>query len=133
MKLALSLVVFSIAAITACNNEQQKTSTAVDTPAVTTTPMPEVKPVVIDSTILQVHIDTVGLIHANGNSISLKSLDSAFMKLKKINGEVRYSSDNGAAGPAKEATQVIQLASKHNLPIKFYTDKTFTEIVKLNQ
>jgi hypothetical protein len=119
-----------IVLLPSCNQSEQKPKATVDT-----TVAPVVPPVVkqpIDSTVLQVYIDSTGLITANGSTITLAGLDSSLKKLKARNGTVYYTRDNPVGDPPKESGKVIEMVTKQNLPLKFYTDKTFTEIVRMN-
>lgn len=120
-----------IVLLPSCNQNEQKPKAIVDT----TTVVPVVAPVVkqpIDSNVLQLYIDSTGLITANGSTITLASLDSSLKKLKTRSGTVHYTRDNPVGDPPKESMKVIEMVTKHNLPLKFYTDKTFTEIVRMN-
>lgn len=82
--------------------------------------------------VIKVYVEQSGAISANGNSISLAELDSAFSKLKAKNGTVYYSRGNSAQDPPKESMDVMELVVKHGLPIQLYTDKTFSVVVRPN-
>ena len=94
--------------------------------------LPEQKIVVVDSNIIKVYVDETGLITANENSISLEALDSSFSKLKASNGMVYYSRANGQGEPPPESMKVMELVIKYEVPIKLFTDKTFTIVVSPN-
>jgi hypothetical protein len=87
---------------------------------------------VIDSNVVKIYVDDKGVITSNGNSISLEDLDSSFNKLKINKGIVYYSRANGQGEPPPESMKVMDLVIKHSLPIKLYTDKTFTVVVNPN-
>jgi hypothetical protein len=52
--------------------------------------------------------------------------------LKAGDGIVYYSRDNSTQAPPVESMKVMELVVKYSLPIRLYTDKTFTVIVKTN-
>lgn len=82
-----------------------------------------------DSIAIKVFVDKAGQITANGQPISLALLDTSFAQLKINNGSVYYSRDNVQGDPPEESIKVMDLITKHGLPVQFYTDKTFTQIV----
>jgi len=86
----------------------------------------------VESNVIKVYVEHDGKITANGNLISLKDLDSSFSKLKTSNGIIYYSRDNAQGEPPQESMRVMDLIIKHSLPVKVYTDKTFSVIVKPN-
>ncbi|HEX7904936.1 MAG TPA: hypothetical protein VF487_13760 [Chitinophagaceae bacterium] len=120
-----------IVLLPSCKQHEQKPKATVDTTAVPVVVAPVVKQP-IDSNVLQVYIDSTGLITANGSIITLAGLDSSLKKLKARSGTVYYTRDNPVGDPPKESGKVIEMVTKQNLPLKFYTDKTFTEIVRMN-
>jgi biopolymer transport protein ExbD len=83
-----------------------------------------------DSMVIKVYVEKEGRISADGNNITLADLDSAFSKLKKRNGVVYYSRDNSGDDMPAASVKVMDLVVKYSLPIRLYTDKTFTVIVK---
>ena len=93
---------------------------------------PEQKDATINSNTIKVFVEQTGLITANGNSISLTELDSAFSKLKMSNGIVYYSRANVEGDPPPESMKIMNLIVKYGLPVKLYTDKTFSVVVKQN-
>lgn len=82
-----------------------------------------------DSIAIKVFIDKAGQITANGKLVSLAALDSTFSQLKINKGAVYYSRENVQEDPPAESMKVMELITKHGLPVQFYTDKTFTQIV----
>ncbi len=52
--------------------------------------------------------------------------------LKSKKGVVYYSRDNVAGDPPKDSMNIMELVTKYALPVKFFTDNTFTEAVKIN-
>jgi biopolymer transport protein ExbD len=124
----LSIVILFI--LVGCANNNQSDNATVDK---TTSVKPtEQKTVTIDLNVIKVYVDKTGQITANGNPISLEALDSSFNKLKTTNGTVYYSRDDVQGEPPAESMKVMDLISKHSLSVMFYTDKTFTQPVKLN-
>ena len=95
----------------------------------TTTPSPQ-QQVAVDSTVIKVYVDINGKITADGREVSLNELDSSFSKLKAGGGTVYYSRANGQGEPPPQSMKVIELVVKYSLPIKLFTDNTYTEIVK---
>lgn len=124
----LTIAILSIL-IGCANNNQSDNATVDKTRSVETT---EQKTVTIDSNVIKVYVDKTGQITANGTPISLEALDSSFNKLKATNGTVYYSRDDVQGEPPAESMKVMDLISKHSLSVMFYTDKTFTQPVKLN-
>lgn len=86
----------------------------------------------IDTNVIKVFIDASGEITADGKVVSLKDLALAFDDLAKRGGTVYYSRSNAQGEPPENAMAVMDLIAVHSLPVKFYTDKTFTEPFKLN-
>ena len=113
--------------IIACTNSDQK-----DNKTSSINEATEQNLVSIDSNVIKVFVDKTGQITANGIPTYLNVLDSCFSKLKISNGVVYYSRDNVEADPPEESMKVMELITKYSLPVKFYTDKTFTQAVKLN-
>lgn len=87
---------------------------------------------VADSNVVKVYVEQNGAITANGNPVSLVELDSSLSKLKANNGVAYYSRDNATQHVPEVAMKVMELVVKYSLPIKLFTDKTFSEIVKPN-
>lgn len=81
---------------------------------------------------LKVYVDNLGNISANGQSVTLSALDSKLKTLKNKNGMVYYSRDHAAGEPPQQSMQVMDLVANYGLSIKFFTDKTFTQAVKIN-
>ena len=81
--------------------------------------------------VLKVYLDKKGKITSNGNDVSLEELDEQLKELKDKNGTVYYSRADVASDPPEESMKVIQLVVKHEISIKFYTDKTFKTPVKM--
>lgn len=82
-----------------------------------------------DTNTIKVYVDKTGKITAGGNPTDLVSLDSAFSKLKKNKGTVYYSRDQVQGNPPAESMKIIELVAKYRLPVKFFTDRTFTQDV----
>jgi biopolymer transport protein ExbD len=85
-----------------------------------------------DSSFIKVYVEKDGRITADEKVTSLNDLDSSFSRLKARNGTVYYSRDNGESDPPPEAMKVMELIVKYKLPVRLYTDKTFTETIHTN-
>ena len=109
-----------------CSNSNQKDDSNSDKAA------SQQEKVTVDSNIIKVYVEQDGKITANGNVISLKDLDSSFSKLKTSKGVVYYSRANPEGKPPQESMKVMDLIIKYSLPVKLYTDKTFSVIIKQN-
>jgi len=120
-------IFFSLAiifAVVGCSNGHKNDKTDVDKTN------SENKVEASDPNVIKIYVDEKGLITSNGNSISLEELDSSLSKLMTNKGSVYYSRANGQGEPPPGAMKVIDLVIKYSLPIRMYTDKTFTEVVK---
>ena len=120
----LSLALF--VTIAGCSNSDQSNNTADNNT------VPDQRTVIVDTNVIKVYVDETGLIMANGNSISLANLDSFFSKLRANNGTVHYSRANAQGEPPAESMKVMELVVKYELPIKLFTDNTFSAIVTPN-
>lgn len=76
---------------------------------------------------LKVYIDGNGTISIDDVVKTIEDLESAFKKLKETNGTVHYSRAQDYEGDV--SIEVINLVTKYNLPLAFYTDDSFTEKV----
>ena len=85
-----------------------------------------------DSIFIKIYVEQDGKIIADGNDISLNALDSSLSKIKESNGVVYYSRANAQGEPPEQAMQVMELIVKYSLPVKMFTDKTFTVVVTPN-
>lgn len=75
--------------------------------------------------VFKVFIDNEGKIEGDGKEMDLENLDKEFEEMKQRNGMVYYSrEDINADSP--EGMKVMELVVKHQLPIKFFTDETFS-------
>ncbi len=107
--------------ISGCSNNKQDGKRGED---------PVQKVLAADPGIIKVYIEQNGEISANGTSISLTDLDSSFSQLKTNSGIVYYSRANINSDPPPQSMKVMNLIVKYNLPVKLYTDKTFTVEVR---
>jgi hypothetical protein len=85
----------------------------------------------VDTNVLRVYVDNLGAITADGQITTLPDLDKKMQELKNKEGIIYYSRDNAIGDPPKESMQVMDIIVKYKLPVKFFTDKTFTQVVKL--
>jgi biopolymer transport protein ExbD len=118
----LSLIILFI--VIGCSNSSQKDKPDVDKTA------SEQKKMANDSNVIKVYIEENGVITADGNTLSLKDLDAALSKLKISNGTVYYSRANIEGDPPPESMKVMDILVKYGLPVRLYTDKTFSVPVK---
>lgn len=78
---------------------------------------------------LKVYIDQNGSLFIDGVKSDLKTLDESLSVLKESNGTVYYSRSQTYQGD--KTIEVVDLIASHQLPIAFYTNRTFTERVQL--
>ncbi|MEO6671774.1 MAG: hypothetical protein ABIN36_19980 [Ferruginibacter sp.] len=130
MKYILIITFISIFLFSAgCGDgETEKTYPADSTSAVNQNTMEETA-MLNDTNVVKVYVDKAGKITAGGNPTDLTSLDVAFSELKKNKGTVYYSRDQVQGDPPAESMKVIELVAKYRLPVKFFTDKTFSHAV----
>jgi hypothetical protein len=88
------------------------------------------KVVPIDTNIAKVFVSADEKILVNGKESSLGELEVDLKRLP-ANGMVYYSRANASQEPSTTAMKVVDVIAKRSLPIQFYTDNTFTEVVKL--
>ena len=112
-------------AVGCSNNDQNNKADAEQT-------VSQAQQAIVDSNVVKVYVSQDGKITADGNDISLPDLDSSFSQLKQKNGIVYYSRDNVQGEPPQESMKVMDLVVKYSLPVKMFTDKTFTVVVKPN-
>ena len=124
MKFSSAIVILSVLLLSCGGNSSRDNSGAAKTNASQNN--------VADSNVVKVYVELNGAITANGNPVSLVELDSSLSKLKANNGVVYYSRDNATQDAPEVAMKVMELVVKYSLPIKLFTDKTFSEIVKPN-
>lgn len=115
--------ILALGLLTACTSSEQKqeepvTSTPADLPPPKAT---------LHATI---YIKKDGRIFLNQVPTDLKSLDEELKQCRKKGCVIFYSRDDREQEPHDVAVQVMDLIAKQELPIQFYTDSTFTEIVE---
>lgn len=86
----------------------------------------------VDTVAIKVFVSKDGKVTADGNLVSLVDLDSSFSQLKQKNGVVYYSREVIQGEPPESSMKVIELVVKYSLPIRMYTDSTFTKIFTPN-
>lgn len=77
----------------------------------------------------KIYVSQSGALFLNGKRIAPEALKAELKRLKKANGIVWYSRENGAAEPTDKEMVAIKMVVEERLPIQLYTDKTFTTIV----
>jgi biopolymer transport protein ExbD len=97
----------------------------------TNKPIVKTEELPVDTNVIKVFVDATGKITADGDLISLADLDSSFSRLAKKEGTVYYSRSDVQGDPPQNAMAVMDLVAKHSLPVRFYTDITFTEAVRM--
>ncbi len=80
--------------------------------------------------VLKVYVDKDGKISANNVIVRLVILDEQLKDLKDKNGIIYYSRANVTSEPPEESMKVMQMVIKYELPIRLYTDRTFTTPIK---
>jgi hypothetical protein len=65
----------------------------------------------------------------NGKPADLKSIGTEFRKLKAARGEIWYYRENPRSETHSNATAVIELVVKHQLPISMSTKPDFSDYV----
>jgi len=81
--------------------------------------------------VLKIYVNDQGEITSNGDQTSLEELDTLLKAVKDKNGVVYYSRGNIAGEPPANAMEVIKLIVKYKLPLKFFTDQTFTTLAEI--
>ena len=87
---------------------------------------------IIDTLSLKVYVNQQGTITVNGTIVTLWQLDTKMQHIKNKKGVIFYSRDNQQADPPKESIQVMEIIVKYSLPLKFFSDSTFTQVVEFN-
>lgn len=77
------------------------------------------------SLFLKVYEDSMKNIFLNGHPIAKKELEVRLIRLKKKGGIVFYSCYNATEDPPANST-TIELVKEYRLPLKMFTDSTFT-------
>lgn len=115
--------IVALSLLTACTpSEQEENNAAVSAPAAI--PQPESA---LHSTI---YVKKDGRVYLNQVLTDLKGLDEALKQEKKKGCIIFYSRDDREQDPPETAIQVMDLIAKQELPIQFYTDSTFKEVVE---
>jgi len=81
--------------------------------------------------VLKIYVNDQGEVISNGEQTSLEELDGQLKALKGNNGVVYYSRGNIAGEPPANAMEVVKLIVKYQLPLKFFTDQTFTTLAEI--
>lgn len=86
-----------------------------------------------DSTIVKVYVDKDGQIKANGKLVSIVELDALLHQVQPKAAIVYYSRYNAQAYEGPQASlKVLDVVIKYRLPLRFYTDSTFSEPAPMN-
>ena len=80
---------------------------------------------------MELYIDAKGKIFANGKILSTKSLEKKLIELKKNNGMVKYAKGKSETKISKKRLEVMKLFRKHQIRVEVYTDKTFSQTIRL--
>lgn len=126
---ALLTGIFALGLLTACTSSEQKHvhETPVSLPPAAPAEIPQAK-----STLhATIYVKKDGRIFLNRVLTELKTLDE---KLKEYRNQhkdlvIFYSRDNRLQDPPETAMLAMDVIAKQGLPIQFYTDSTFSEVV----
>jgi biopolymer transport protein ExbD len=118
--------ILAMGLLAACTSSEQKReeqeNPASSTPAGLTPPK-----ATLHATI---YVKKDGRIFLNQVLTDLKDLDEELKACRQKGCVIFYSRDDREQEPHNVAIQVMDLIAKQELPIQFYTDSTFTEIVE---
>jgi len=78
---------------------------------------------------LKVAVLKTGVIQANGKAVTLTELDELLATSKSRNGEVWYYREAAKEEPPPQATEVIKLVIKHQLPISMSSKPDFSDMI----
>lgn len=116
--------ILALGLLTACTpsgQKQEQENPAVSSPA--DVPPPE-------STLhATIYVKKDGRVFLNQVLTDLKGLDAELKQCRQKGCVIFYSRDDREQEPHENAIQVMDLIAKQELPIRFYTDSTFKEIV----
>ena len=79
--------------------------------------------------VTKVAVSASGAIALNGKRTTLAALDEEFKRLKAQSGVVWYHRENPASEPHPNATAVVQLVIKYQLPVSMSTKPDFSDYV----
>jgi len=85
----------------------------------------------IEKNVLKIFISGEGEIFSNGELVSVEDLKQQLNDLSDSEGSVHYSRAEKAEEPHPNAMTAIGLIIEKGLPIQFYTDASFEEVVKM--
>ncbi len=119
--ISLSLILYNCTGNSSSNNGVDKND------------QPIVNNISIDSSILKIYVNKDGKVRVNEREISLAELDSFIDSAKSKTKTVYYSRYNAQEyeGP-KESLLVLDIIVKYSLPVRFYTDSTFSQVANMN-
>jgi hypothetical protein len=80
---------------------------------------------------VQVFVTATGVITLNAREVSVGALREALEAMNPPPSVVCYSREDPAGEPHPTATEVVDVIIQLRLPAAFYTDSTFTSVVKL--
>lgn len=106
---------FCISLLFACNNASTNTN--------------ENSKLKVEENILKIFISGEGEIFSNGELVSVEDLKQQLNDLSDSEGEVHYSRAEKAKEPHPNAMTAIGLIIEKGLPIQFYSDNSFEEVV----
>ena len=123
---SLFTIVLALCLLTACtpSDKQEQEDPASSTSVKAETPQPE------STARLAIYVTKDGNVFMNEQATNLKDLEEALKQHKVKGGTVFYSRDDQQQDPHEIALQVMDLITKYELPIQFYTDKTFKHVVE---
>lgn len=108
------LVLICLFSLSACNNSTNQSNNDNNT------------------TVMKLYISDNGSFSVNGTSKNFRELNTALLALKAENGEVHYSRAAGINSDSPLVMEIVNLVIQHQLPIKIYTDSTFSTTVDMH-
>ncbi len=115
----LSAVILLISLTTSCSNQSENK------------PIPYEEIKATEEVHLKVFLNKNGVILCNNIEVELEKLDLKFEELKSNKGVVYYSRANPAREISDKSMQIVDLIAKHQLPIKFFTDDSFSTPIQM--
>jgi biopolymer transport protein ExbD len=84
------------------------------------------------SSVVKISVLASGKLLLNGQPSDLAQIEAEFQRQKTRGGSVWYYRENGQSEPPAEAMSVIELVTKHGLPVSMSTSPDFSDYVDGN-
>lgn len=78
--------------------------------------------------VLEIFVNNNGEIILKDKNVTMQKLEREIKRISRKKGVIHYSRVFKGNKVKETSSKVIQLIAKYKLPIKYYTDKTFTKI-----